>query len=272
MEVLTAVLLPVLLLASSALGWRVRTLLTETHRRAETADALRLVMSMLITCAALVLGMLTSSAKTQFDAHRQNLQAYGITLIELDQRLREYGPDANAARTLLRAYTAASIADTWPDERHPEGSYPKPAHAPGESGLESASLGAMLLGVDEYIARLVGATALQRQLSPVLEARMSAVLQQRWLLVSSTQSTLPWPFLSVMVLWLMLVFATFGLSTSGNALVYVVIVLTAVSMSAAVYLIIDLDTPSTGLVNWSSTPLREALMHMDALPAAVPDN
>ena len=263
MHLLVALLLPVLLLMSNAAGWRVRMALGEAHRRTETVEALRLVMSMLVTFAAIVLGLLTSSAKTQFDTQRQGLVVYSIALIELDQRLSEYGPDAAPARAMLRAYTAAAIADTWPTERRPSGDYPPPPRDNDPTRLESAELGAMLLEADRLVAGLEPATPVQRRLIQVLEERSSAVLAQRWQLVASSQHDVPWPFLAMMVFWLVLVFATFGLSTSGNRLVHVVIALAAISVSAAVYMILEFTQPLDGLLQLSSGPLRDALAHMD---------
>ena len=66
----------------------------------------------------------TSADATHFDNARDRFQSYSIDLIMLDQRLREYGPGADFARASLRAYTAAAIADTWPNEPPPTGIYP----------------------------------------------------------------------------------------------------------------------------------------------------
>jgi hypothetical protein len=120
------------------------------------------------------------------------------------------------------------------------------------------------------IAELTPDTPIQRQLSPLMAARMQRTLQDRWLLVGSAQSTLSWPFVSVMIGWLVLVFAIFGLSAPANGAVYAVIVLAALSLSTALWLIVDFDAPLTGLLKVSSDPMREALIHMD-LPPPRPD-
>ncbi len=199
---------------------------------------------MLVTFAALVLGLLTSSAKSHFDAFSNNLQTYSIDLIMMDQRLREYGPRAEAARALLRGYTAAAIADTWPDERPPSGTYlAHPSHfSPGSA--ESVALGTMLLDLDHLVSELTPDTPLQRSLTPVLATRMTRMLQDRWVLVGSAQATLAWPFLSVMTGWLVLVFAVFGLSAPGNRVTCGVITLAALSLSVAVWLIVEAGRPA----------------------------
>lgn len=263
MSEIAPVLLPVLLLLASGLGWKLQTAFAERHRTRDTTEAIRLVLGMLVTFAALVLGLLTSSAKAHFDRFGNDLQTYGIDLIAMDQRLREYGPPAEPARLLLRAYTAAAIADTWPGELPPPGAYPThPGHIAPDSD-ESVALGTMLLTVDRLIAELTPETPLQLTLTPVLTTRMTRTLQDRWTLVGSAQPTLAWPFISVMTGWLALVFAVFGLGAPANRVIAAVLALAALSLSVAVWLIVELDAPLSGLIQVPSTALRQALIHMD---------
>jgi hypothetical protein len=256
--------LPFVLLLASALGWGIRHALPDHHRTHETTEAVRLLLGMLVTFSALVLGLLTTSAKTHFDNARDRFQTYSIDLITLDQRLREYGPDADAARALLRAYTAAAIADTWPNEPPPIGTYPShPGHSIPNS-IESLDLGAMLLALDRQIGSLTPSTLMQQTLSAALTTRMATTLQDRWVLIGSAQATMSWPFLSIMSGWLVLVFAMFGLSVRGNSVVYAVVSLAALSLSVAVWLIVELDNPLSGFLGLPSAALREALFHIDA--------
>jgi hypothetical protein len=257
------------LLFATWLGWRAQQAIPERHRTRDTIESVRLVLGMLVTFAALVLGLLTSSAKTHFDFHQSNLRAYSVDLIALDQRLREYGPPAAPIRARLRAYTAAAVYSTWPEEKRPDGMFPLPPAPTDRGNLESQSLGAMLLQVDQMIAQLTPESAVQRQLVPLMAARMQTTLQDRWALVGSAQPTLSWPFLLVMIGWLVLVFAIFGLSAPANGAVYAVIALAALSLSTALWLIVEFDAPLTGILKVSSESMRDALMHMD-LPTPAP--
>ena len=56
------------LVASGMLGQFIRPVLRERHLSRESIDAVQLVIGMLVTFAALVLGLLTASVKTSFDA------------------------------------------------------------------------------------------------------------------------------------------------------------------------------------------------------------
>jgi hypothetical protein len=259
-----------ILLASAFLGAWVQTALPRHHRAHDTVETIRLVMTMLVTFSALVLGLLTSSAKARHDTQVGNLEKYAVDLIELDQRLRQYGPDARAIRAQLRTYTAAAIADTWPDEQLPSGAYPRRGELGTANGVESATLGDMLTGVDRMIEELQPTDMFHRQTAERLRARVVDNLQQRWRLIASTHPTISWPLLTVLILWLVIIFAIFGLSSPYNALVAVVVLLCALSISSALYLILEFDTPQAGLLPVPSQSLRDALAHMDRPEAPPP--
>ena len=141
----------------------------ERHRSRETIEAIRLVISILVTFTALVLGLLTSSAKIAFDDYGNRLRAYGIDIIELDQRMREYGDGVEATRAMLRAYVAAAIADTWPDEPRPTGVYPTHIKTFVPGSIEGEELSAMLGRVDNAIRSLEPADKFHQQLADLLE-------------------------------------------------------------------------------------------------------
>ena len=101
-----------LLLTGAMAGLLVQPFLSDAHRSRETRELSQAVTGMLVTLAALVLGLLTSSVKQSFDAAENDLRAYAATLIELDQTLRNFGAEAQDMRRLLRVYTASAIART----------------------------------------------------------------------------------------------------------------------------------------------------------------
>jgi hypothetical protein len=68
--------------------------------------------------------------------------------------------------------------------------------------------------------------------------------------------------LIVLVFWLTIIFASFGLFAPGNATVTTVFLICALSVSGAIFLILELDRPFEGLIQVSSAPLRQALAHL----------
>ncbi|MFT4095657.1 MAG: hypothetical protein QM651_00950 [Rhodoblastus sp.] len=259
---LTALLFAVLLFAA-AIGFAAQRRVHPRHISRETFDSIRLQMGMLITFTALVLGLLTSSAKERYDGFSKLLSDYSADLIELDHRLRVYGPDADAIRSKLRAYTAAAIADTWPGEPRPSGTYPAVTHAPGAQGVESPTLGALLAEVDLGVQRLAPQDEFHRRIADRLSNRAADTIQTRWRLVLSAPSTLPWPFLLILTAWLATIFGIFALTSPRDELVYVVIVLSALAIASPLYLILDYSGALTGALDLPSASMRAALEHMD---------
>lgn len=253
----------VLLLISAFIGAWAQKALPDHHRSRDTIELVRLVITMLVTLSAVVLGLLISSAKARHDDEIGNLERYSVDLIELDQRLRQYGPDATDIRAELRAYTAAAIADTWPAEPLPTGRYERRTKTGYGSSVENATLGDRLAGIDHAIQMLSPTDTYHQHTAERLRDRSADVLQQRWRLIASTHGTISWPFLTVMLFWLVIMFAIFGISSPPNALVYVVVVLSALSIASSVYLVLDFDSPETGLLRIPSLPMRGALSHMD---------
>ncbi|PRY05499.1 hypothetical protein B0G81_5637 [Paraburkholderia sp. BL6665CI2N2] len=262
-EIGSAVVVFVLLLVVTAAGVCVRPLLPEEHKAHETVQLIQLVIGMLVTFAALVLGLMTASAKSSFDTASNDLRAYAADLIEFDTTLRDYGTETEPARHLLRQYTAAAIASTWPAETPPTGDYPKDIGSQNNSQkLESVRLGDMLSAVGRELRALRTPDPLrQRALDDGLK-QYRRVVDARWKLIEEAHSSISQPFLKTLTFWLGVIFLSFGLIAPRNALALVTISLGAVSIASAIYVIVDLDTPFTGPIVISSAPLRDALDHL----------
>jgi Protein of unknown function (DUF4239) len=259
-----AAILLVILLGGSALGVVVRPFLSERHRSRETTDLIQLVMTMLVTFAALVLGLLTSSVKASFDTVENDLRSVSIQLIQLDRSLRQYGSAADRARTLLRSYTAARIASTWTDEPRPFGDYyHTPASALTAGALAAApGLGDMLAQVETEIRGLDPQDPMHRRLLQTCVNQFELLMRARWKLIEEGHGSISVPFYIVLAFWLVIIFASFGLSAPNNVLSYITIILGALSIASVVFVILDLDTPFTGVFAVSSQPLREALTQL----------
>jgi hypothetical protein len=249
------------LLSASAVGMVLQGVLGERHRSRETADHIRLIISILVTFTAVLLGLLLSDVKASFDTFDSRLRGYVGDVTQLDTRLREYGEDAAPIRAKLRTYLAASIADTWPGESRPPGVYPT---FQDTVSIEREPLGSLLLDVDVAIRRLDPSDHYHRRIADLLEARMTEILARRQLLIETLHDTITWPLLFGMTTWLVIVFAVFGLISPRNAVVYTTIVLCALAFGSAIFFILEFDTPLSGLITVSSEPARDALRHLDA--------
>jgi len=263
-ELESSLLLFAILMACAGAAVLIRPLLSERHRSRETIELLQLVVTMMVTFAALVLGLLTSSAKSSFDTVEADIRGFAVELIEFNRCLREYGPDTGSDRALLRVYTAAAIATTWTDEIPPSGDfYPKMLpKKPLNSGIESTDLTRMLAQIEFSLRRLDPPDTVHRSLAADCVSTFDRLSQQRWKLIEEAHPSIANPFYIVLVFWLGVVFLSFGLTAPRNALSLTILALGAVSIASVVFVILELDSPFGGYLAVSSEPLRDALAHI----------
>ena len=74
------------------------------HLDTDSKDVVKLVMGLIATVAALVLGLLISSAHRSFEAQGAEVQQIGVHLFQLDRALEHFGTDAIDARKLLQRH------------------------------------------------------------------------------------------------------------------------------------------------------------------------
>jgi hypothetical protein len=234
---------------SAAIGMALRRVLPEHHLSGESKDVVKLGIALIATMAALVLSLLLSSAKSSFDERNAELAQIAANIALLDRVLAHYGPDARPVRQSLRAIVEAALAQIWPDEHF------RPAElAPASAAPES---------IYEMIEALPSQGEPQQSLRAQALATATSLAQARWLLVAqATQSPIPLPFLVVLVFWLCIIFASFGLYAPGNLTVIAALGVCALSVAAAIFLILELALPFVGVIRVSSAPLRSALAQL----------
>jgi len=157
----------------------------------------------------------------------------------------------------------ATLASTWPDKPAPSGEYPSQLTPVTPGSFESGPLTSLFRQAVTMVDQLTPATPFQTRLLPVVTSAMKAALDARWVLIEGAPPTISWPFLLLLMLWLVIIFMVFGLVSPRNGVIQVVIMLSALSVASSVYLIMDLDAPFGGLLSVSSQPMRDALSHMD---------
>ena len=95
---ITAVVVFGCLIGAVLLGRILRRLLPENHLTADSRDTIKLAMGLVATMAALVLGLLVSSAKGSYDTERSEVIQMAAKVAFLDRVLSVYGPEAVEAR------------------------------------------------------------------------------------------------------------------------------------------------------------------------------
>jgi hypothetical protein len=262
-DIFATLLLLVLLCAAAGGGYFIKTRLPERHRSRDSFELVQLTINLLVTFTAIVLGLLTTSVKSGFDSAYTARGQYAAALAQMDKCLRDYGPESAAMRQDLRAYVAAVIVSTWPDETPPQGiRYPNTSGMPRTG--ESQVLGAIIDAVGSRLRRFEPTDTLHRQLQTVCEQQYSDLVKSRWTVIEQARASISTPFYWVLVLWLVILFASIGLTAPANPVAVIVIALSAISITSAVFVIQDLDMPYGGLFGIPSTSMRDALADMSA--------
>lgn len=260
-EIIWTLALLVLLVASATVGSLLRARLPAPHRGGETMDFLRVVTALLVTFAALVMSLLLASELTAFTTASHDRNHYAASLSEIDLCLKNYGPALDNERQLLRGYTAAVIASTWPGEPLPSG-----AEHPDISKLpltgEAPKLGDMLNAVGLGIFHQQPPDAFHQTLVNRCNQLYGNLTNGRWTVIEDAHGSLSTPFLAVLIFWLMLVFLSFGLQAPRNLLAGSIIAVAIISVASVMFVILDLDLPYGGLFGISSGSMRHALTDM----------
>jgi hypothetical protein len=238
----------VCLFAGGMLGMVLRNVLPEHHLNAESKDAIKFGAGIISTMAALVLGLLVASAKGTYDTQRNEVIELSARIALLDRILAHYGPEAGNTRDLLRSSVAITIDRLWPQDRSQHAEL-DPTGSKGEAAYEA-------------LQALSPKTDAQRSLQGQAENLAIAIGNTRFLMFEQSGGSISTPFLLVLVLWLTIIFLSYGLFAPRNLTVIITMLLCAVSVSAAIFLIMELDRPFGGLIHISSHSMRDTLAHL----------
>ena len=234
------------------LGMRLRAMLPEPHLNTDSKDVVKLATGLIATLAALVLGLLVATAQSSFQAQSGQIRQITANIVMLDNLLARSGPQARPIRVLLRQSVDKLVERIW-REQDSGAAKVVPFEASAQSDLFFDKL--LEFSSQNDAERAVQARAVQIGLD----------LAQTRILFAQTYSAIPAPFLTVLVFWLTIIFASFGLFSRPNATVVASLSICAFSASAAIFLILELNDPFSGLMEISRAPLSHALAPLPAL-------
>jgi hypothetical protein len=247
-SIVVSMIVFVCVFGGALLGMRLRGALPERHLSTASNDAVKVGMALVATMCAIVLGLLVSSAKSSFDAQSTELTELSAKLVLLDRVLEHYGPETNQVRELLRTTAANALK-----------------RLEAKISVENSRLEPQVTGAESIFDKI-------QELSPKdeakrsLQARASSIafdlLQTRWLMFEQTATSISLSLIIVLIFWLTALFVSFGLFAPMNATVITSYLIAAVSVSAAIFLIVEMYMPYSGVIRVSSAPLRAAIAHL----------
>lgn len=219
--------------------------LPDRHSDADTKDAVKLVLGLIATISALVLSLLIASANTYYNTQRNELQSLLANVVLLDRQLTSYGPEAQELRHLLHDAITGMHDRIWRQSKA------------SPSRFRAAT------GFFEQIQNLSSKTDAQRSLQSMALQTGQTILQTRLLMLEQRDSSISWPFLTVLGFWIGVLFFGFGLFASFNSTVITALLVGSLSASAALFLILELNDPFQGMIQISDAPMREILLQID---------
>lgn len=246
-----ALIVFICLFGSALLGSYLRARLPSHHLSDESISVVKLATGLIATMAALVLGLLVSSAKGTFDTTSAELVGTAAKVMQFDRVLARYGPDTQEIRSLLkRNYTGIVQVLASRD----------PALL---AKLDSPEA----INRSEELQRKVEALAPGNETQRTLKAHalqvMDEVFATRWLALLQANGSIPLTMLVILVAWLSIIFGTFGLFAPRNGTILAVLMMCALSTSASILLIEELNRPLDGLIGVSLDSMRDTLSRLD---------
>jgi hypothetical protein len=235
-----------LILLSISGGLFLRYKLPDDHLSGDSKDVIRLATALIGTMAAVVVALLFASTRSSYETTNSHVARLTAGVVELDQLLKEYGgPESLELRRALRADTASMISAIWRDDAPVSGELLRPMTQ--EDMLT-------------YKLRELEPKTRQQRAIRAHALRVSGDIEQtRLTLLAQPPDSLSRPFITVLVLWLCFIFASFSMSSKANPTLVIVLLICGFTASTAIYLILELGQPFDGLLQLSSSGLRHAL-------------
>jgi hypothetical protein len=235
----------VLTLGGIWLGTLLRRTLPRHHLNEHAKDVVRLGVGLIAAIAALVLGLLIGAAKSSFDTQTTQINQITANLIMLDRVLEQYGPETRPVRRHVRNAVGHVADQLWREKQM--------------TTTGSFRTNAAAEQVYSEIHKLSPQNDVQRSLQSRAVQAINHLAQVRFMLFAETENFIPTPFLAILAFWLVIVFASYSMFSPLNMTLFTCLSLFAFSSSCAIFLILELGRPFTGLMMVSSAPLRTAL-------------
>jgi hypothetical protein len=237
-----------LLFGGALLGMYLRTVLPQNHLSSDSKDVVKMGMGLVATMSALVLGLLVASGKSSFDALSNDMMGGSAKILLLDQTLAYYGTKTKEVRDQLRSSVAGMI----------DRMESKESSDPRKWVASTSEIDSLYEKTKGLLPEDDGQRSIQEEALSILKE----VRETRWLMYEHESTSLSMPILIILFSWLIALFISFGLFAPGNATVIITLSVSALAVSGAILLILELYMPYGGLIKISSAPLRAALMQL----------
>lgn len=206
------------------------------------------ISGLMTLLSALVTGLLIWTAYGVYSNQNAAVQNYAVRALQEDLALTEYGPDAAPVRAKLNDRLARTIEEMWGSR--------------GDADFVSRNYQAAIENLragQTYLDSLHPSTDSQKSALAAANQAHALVGQTRLQMALALTDPVSYPLLFIVITWVAFLFCGFGLTAGGNRMAYAVMIVGAAAVSMAVFAIVDLSTPYTGLFKVSSTPIERVM-------------
>ena len=242
------------ILVGAFAGVKVRDRLPKHHLTDETKNLVSVSTAVVATVSALVLGLLISNANTSFTRLGGEVTTLSAEILRLDHILRRYGADAEPARETLLEYAEHKAADLFPDD-------------PANVRLSNPATYELFQRLEDMLLALRPANPRDQWWLSQATALAAKIGDSRWLLAQQVGQGTPKAFVALLVFWLALLFASFGLFAPPNLTSTITLTLCALAVAGAVAMFLELEQGFGGVVRISPEPMRKAVLTLEAEPS-----
>jgi hypothetical protein len=247
-----ALALGAVVFVAGAVGLVLQHLLHEKFTTGGSRDMIGAVVGLVTLLSALVLGLLIWTAYGVFSGQSLAVQTLAAKLLQLDLALTDYGPEADAGRAQLRQDLAITLKDIWGSDQ-----------AAGEFSMRNFTDAIEnLRHKEKYLEFLSPSTDAQKQALSAATQTMASIGQSRLQMSFALDSPISYPLIYLVVGWVTGLFCGYGLMSRITLMSVLALAFGAFAVASAVYVILDLSSPYSGIFRASPAPLEKVLTYM----------
>ena len=243
-----AIVIAILAFSAGVLGLKLHNWLPEKHAPDRARDMIGAMSGLLGLLLALVLGTLVGASYTLYATQKAELETLAARTLQLDAAFEAYGPEAQPGREGLRQAVKQSYDEIWGG-----------ASAGLKDDMSVKGIMANSKILDQFLLSLTPKTDAQKQLLSTANVAAGQIAQTRLLMALQLAGGISWPMLAIVVCWSLLLFCGYGLVSPVNATVIATLALGAIAVASAIFLIIELSQPYSGLFRIPAAALKQTI-------------
>jgi hypothetical protein len=239
----------VMVFAGGVVGVSLQHALPEKYTTGGTRDLIERVVGLLTVLTTLVLGLMIWTAYGVYSSQNAAVQSFAQRVLQEDMALADYGPDAAASRARIRAGLKRSLDQMWGDRGESEDFVSRNYRA----AIENFRTG------QGFLDSLQPSSDAQKTALANANQAHAAIEQIRLQMALALTNPVTYSLLAIVVAWATFLFCGFGLMSRSNAMAFAALAVGAAAVASAVYLIINLSDPYSGLFEASRAPIERIL-------------